>query len=103
MGILIQEEYVNKTQSLRCGSSDVYESRYETMGDLYRGLVKEFGRCVSKMYVDKKDGGAKCIGWVFEKRMKYDDSNETFMQETWISVHEQKPEVVKTVHYAQVA
>ncbi len=98
MGILIQENYVNKSQNLRCGESDVYESRHETKTELYKGLVKEFGRCVSRMYNDGPKG-TKCIGWVFEKRMKYDDSDETFIQQTWVSVHSKMPETVTTMFY----
>jgi hypothetical protein len=29
---------------------------------------------------------SKAIGWVFEKRDKYENSDETFLRETWVEV-----------------
>ena len=49
------------------------------------------------MYMDKKDGTTKKIGWVFEKKNHYTNSDETYMQETWIELHKTKPK--KTIEY----
>lgn len=60
---------------------------------IYRYAVKEYGRCVSKMYTDTVDGRTIHIGWVFQKRMAYIDSpKKKFVQETWVSVLEVIPE-----------
>lgn len=98
MGILIEENWIDRTRNLQCGESGVYESRYETTGELYRGLIKEYGRCAGKVYIDLKTGGRKCVGWVFVKRQKYEDANETYLMETWVSMHEKKP-VTTTEHF----
>ena len=49
--------------------------------ELFADLQKKYGRCVSHMY-----SGNERVGWVFEKRAEYSDCNDTYMQETWISV-----------------
>lgn len=53
---------------------------------LFLRLSREFGRCVSKVYV----GECKPVGWVFEKRERYDDTNETYIMETWVSITEER-------------
>jgi hypothetical protein len=80
----------------------VYETRFDKPGELYRFLVREFGRCISKMYVEMKDGTSKHIGWVFQKRQKYDDSKEKYLAETWVSLHEGPPERSIKYHYAEL-
>lgn len=58
----------------------------EDLPGLFRRLSKEFGRCVSKVYV----GDGKPVGWVFEKRVEYDRSTETYIRETWVSLIEER-------------
>jgi hypothetical protein len=52
MALYIQESYINASENYRCGESEVYETRFDKPGELYRFLVREFGRCISKMYVE---------------------------------------------------
>jgi len=94
-----QEEYVNATKGYRCGNSDVYETFTDNRGELYRAMVKEYGRCVSKIYVDVA-GKAKPVGWCFVKRRKYEDCDETYLQEVWVTVHEAPPTKTTQHHYA---
>jgi len=84
------------------GESEVYESFTGDKGELYRDLVKEHGRCVSKVYIDLKDEPYKHIGWVFQKRKKYDDSDKTFVAETWVDVHTAEPTKTIKYHYANL-
>jgi len=88
--ILISEDWINKTNGWTVGSSGIYETFTDDKGQLYKSLVKEYGRCTGKVYIDKDDT-TLTIGWVFEKRVKYDDCNETYLQETWITLHEARP------------
>lgn len=67
------------------------ETGSETKGELYRECVREFGRCTGKVYVDTKTG-TKQRGWVFVKRMKYEDSKDVYLREVWVTVHESLPE-----------
>ena len=95
--IHIKETHINKDEKCTFGDTDVYETYTDSIGELFKDLQIQFGRCVSSMYVDKKDGATKKIGWVFEKKNKYNDCNKTYMQETWIELHKTKPK--KTIEY----
>ena len=95
--ILAEFEYVNITKGYRLGSDGVQETRFKTKGELYKYCLKEYGRCVSKCYV----GNGQQIGWVFEKRVKYSDCNETYLQETWVAIHDSMPVKHIEYHYAQ--
>lgn len=86
--MLIQETFVDRTQNCIYGETEPYEPFTEDTGRLFRSLQQEYGRCSSKMYVDLKDGGSKQVGWVFEKRARYTDCNETYLQETWVTVYQ---------------
>lgn len=101
--LLAEFDYVNRTKGWRTGSDGIVETRFETAGELYKFCLREYGRCVSSCYVDQPDGKAKRIGWVFEKRMKYDDCNEYFVCETWVTIHEALPECHTIYHYAELA
>lgn len=97
--MLIQEEYtvvVNDEKSYRVGKSDLYESFTDNIKRLFLVMMREYGRCISKVYVDTPEG-AKAIGWVFEKRVKYADCNETYIQHTWVTLHKEHP--IKTIEY----
>jgi hypothetical protein len=98
MNLMINESWVNATKGWRLGESGVYETYTDKVFDLFRSMQKEYGRCISKMYVDEKNGNVRHIGWVFQKRKQYEDCKETYVQETWISVHE-KPNKTTTTYY----
>ena len=57
----------------------------ENTSEVYKTALREFGRCISKIHIDDKGGKAKHIGWVFEKKYQYRDTNESYIQETWIT------------------
>ena len=80
----IQETWVNKTEGYSYGKSDWYEPFTDDLGELFKSLQREYGRCISKVYNDNIDGTSYPIGWVFEKRANYDDTNETYLQNTWV-------------------
>lgn len=96
--MLIQETHINRTEGYMLGEAEPYEPFTEDTGKLFRELQREYGRCISKAYVDP-DG--KQIGWVFQKLTKYQDSNETYLAETWITVYEkwEKQTVVDCEYY----
>ena len=70
------------------GESGWYEPFTDDLGRLFKSLRREYGRCVSRVYQDTPDGTADPIGWVFQKRAKYTDSPETYLQEVWV-MHKQ--------------
>ena len=83
-----------------------YESYAETWGEAFRAAREEFGRCVGKIYRDRNICPGRTsaefvfgncppviktdiVGWIFEKRMKYSDTNETYLARTWFEVHKE--------------
>jgi hypothetical protein len=78
----IQETFVNETRNVIFSEGPWIETAYHTTGDLFRALGREYGRCVSKMYV----GDGNQIGWVFEKRDTYEDGIETYLRHVWVQV-----------------
>lgn len=95
--IWVQEEYVDATQGVGISiDTTPQESRFDDKGDLFRFCLQEYGRCVSKVYIDTPKG-PKAIGWVFQKRVKYTDCDETYLQEAWITLHTAPP--VRSIKY----
>lgn len=54
------------------------------LGDIFRHSLGEFGRCTGRVYVDTANG-VRAVGWVFEKRERYEDTNEPYLCTTWIT------------------
>ena len=97
--MLIQETWKNATENYISGDSGLYEPFTDDSGKLYRSLQREYGKCVSKVYIDDENGKSKPIGWVFQKRQKYDDCNKTYLLETWVTLHEEEPTKTTEYHY----
>ena len=97
MSIYINEAWIQRDledlKGVHCGETRVYETRFDSRGELFKSLQKEHGKCVSKLYHD--DHGA--IGWVFEKKSHYEDTREEFLLETWVTLHTAEP--TKTIKY----
>ena len=81
----IKEVWINGSAGHVIGDSEWYEPSTDNLGELFKSLRKEYGRCVSKVYQDTPDGTADPIGWVFEKARKYEDTQEKYIQETWVT------------------
>lgn len=99
MKLLVKIDQRNDTQS-HWLNSWFGESAFENKGDLYRSCLKEYGRCTGKLYIDDSNDKPKQIGWCFSKREKYSDSNESFLMETFISIHKDYPVTTVKYHYA---
>lgn len=84
MPLMVSEVYVNATTDTRFGDSGIYECFTDSLGELFRRMQKEYGRCVSKVYIDSIKG-TKSVGWVFQKMMQYEDSKKTYIREVWVS------------------
>ena len=85
---LIKTTHINKDQNC-ITSEDNYpldDSIINNLKDLYSFGLKEYGRCISKIYTDNKQNNPSHIGYVFLKKLKYDDCNEYFLSETWLSL-----------------
>lgn len=96
--MLVQEQYVNRTENFSGGDSGLYEPFTDNVGELFLAMQREHGRCTGKVYIDTPEG-SKQIGWVFEKLRPYSDADENFLAETWISLHEKEPTKTIEHHY----
>lgn len=97
--MFIQESHINATEGCFLGESELYEPfTFQSMGQLFLNLQQEFGRCKGKVYVDTANG-SKQVGWVFQKRKKYSDANETYLHETWITLFAELPTRTIEHHY----
>lgn len=77
-----------------------------TPGEIYRECLKQFGRCTSKVYISADPEGSvnHHVGWYFEKREKYDDSDETFLRGTWVTLYdEHREEPIRKHHVISTA
>lgn len=94
--LVLSETYVNATNGTNYGGSGWQEPWTDDIGALYAGCVREFGRCTGHVYVDTTAGEVVPVGWVFVKRVEYDDAgrygfrgDRTYLREVWVSVGEQ--------------
>lgn len=94
--------YMNATEGYRIGDDPPTETFTDDRGELYRHCVKEYGRCISRVYI----GDGIPIGWAFLKRVEYDDARpswpkerRSFLRETWVMLHAAPDEVTTTRHY----
>jgi len=83
-------KYVDKDRMIGFGDEDRVVTGPSvidlTLGKLFKMLEREFGRCVSKTYVDRKDAPPTEIGWVFNARRRYEDKpKQTYLAEIWVS------------------
>lgn len=84
----IQETYLNATEGHMIGESEPYEPFTENPGELYRHSQREYGRCTGKIYIDAPNGGPPIhCGWVFVGREKYEDVDETYLREVWVTLY----------------
>lgn len=88
--VCAEKETTNKEGEVEYQTYIVYKdvedwSDCDTAQEVYRAAQKEYGRCSSKIYIDKAGGQAQHVGWAFEKRCLYTDCDKTYLQETWIT------------------
>jgi hypothetical protein len=101
MSVWAKETFVNATENYLIDETEPYETSAETTGELYRACLKEYGRCVSSMYVDTKEKTLR-VGWVFEGRDKYEDTEETYLRQVWVAVVDGPEVVTRKVNYIEV-
>jgi hypothetical protein len=94
----VQENWVDASRGIRIGDSDIYEAFTSSPGELFRDLQREYGRCGGKVYV----GEGQQVGWWFEKKKQYDDSEDTFTLQTWVTLHKGPPTETVEYHYAEL-
>ncbi len=87
----VQELCIEVTESARLPFCDSgwYEASSKDKGELFRIMQKAHGRCTSKIYVDVPVAfyppRTTPVGWVFVKREQYEDCEDTYLKETWVT------------------
>lgn len=84
----IREDYVVKHEDgrlYRAGDTPWYEPFTDNLGQLFKFLQREYGRCVSRVYQDTPDGTLDPIGWVFQKKREYEKGGRFYVQQTWVT------------------
>lgn len=97
----IENESYDNEKSVIYGESSLYEPFTTDIKKLFKSLSREYGKCISSLY-NEINGKVVKIGWVFRKLAKYSDSNDTYLQETWVELHTDKPTVKTNYHYANI-
>jgi len=89
----IKETYVNKDKGYVYGETEPYETWAEPdeVDELFLSLQREFGRCVNTQYTEVERGVDVKSGWVFEKRVQYNDCDESYIKQTWVTVWSEAP------------
>lgn len=100
--LYVRESFVNLTEGYRFGDEPWYKAYTEDRGKLFRSMQREYGRCVSRIYIDAPgrtvDGHYEPLplGWVFQKRMEYEDARRDwpadkrfYIREVWVEVSDQ--------------
>jgi hypothetical protein len=98
--------FIPEPRRVSLGDEPIHESRFDTLGALYKFAQKEYGRCVSRVYVDRA-GHSVPIGWVFLKRAQYEEyqyrmPRNTYLQEAWVTVHTAPATVTRTEHLLNI-
>ena len=115
--LFIEVIQVNESVNYRIGDPQFEETKYSNKNELYRALLKEYGRCIGKQCIDDEPSQLpRQVGWIFEKREFYSDcrtrksmkslnsierESRTFVCQTWISVHKALPTKTIQYHFAQ--
>jgi hypothetical protein len=92
--MLVSEVFINATKGHRFGESEPYEPYTDNIGELFRAMQKEYGRCTSAVYVETPAGPPQRVGWVFEKRMRYEDARgndrerDYYTREVWVTLYD---------------
>lgn len=89
--MLIRETFTNETKGYNYGSSDPYEPYTNNRGELFRAMQREYGRCTSRIYIDRLGSPPIAIGWYFQKRVRYEDAHSNkpdnyFIRGVWVEI-----------------
>jgi len=90
MPLYIQEVFVNETKGYRFGETEWSKAYTDDRAKLFVALQKEYGQCAGHIFVDRNDGSDMPVGWIFSRKMEYDDSGrhgrkpEFYIREVWV-------------------
>lgn len=91
--LMIRCDYLNETKGHIFGQDPEWvEAFTDNRARLFLDCQREYGRCVSSIYADGT--GSQSHGWVFQKRMQYEDyrgrGERFYVREVWVHVKEEE-------------
>jgi hypothetical protein len=91
--LYVEETHVDTKEDCRYWASEIEETDYESVGAIYRAMRSQYGRCVSKVYIDTMQNGVQATGWVFRGKVVNDENPYRepykYVREVWVSVYEE--------------
>jgi len=99
MKIFMKQKWDDITNHKINGETEVYESLYklENIDLLFRSLSIQFGKYVNPVY--HPGNSFEKIGWVFQKCVNYEMSDEKYIKETEITLHKNYPKIIIEYDY----
>lgn len=102
--LLVKVTLVNATEGVRFGywpPDNPEFGPYDDLKSLYKEMKAEWGGKVGKVFLDTRSRGTIQVGWVFTKKMKYENArgdgpDHFYTREAWV-------EVIREVESAQQA
>jgi hypothetical protein len=88
----IRETFINADKGYRYGDTQIYETDCETTGELFHRLKREYGNARMMYSENRETGKSVRVGWVFHSTARYDDTDEPYKREVWVSVFCRKKE-----------
>lgn len=90
----IEEVHNDVTVGYCIADIPAYETFTSDRGRLYKSLVGTYGRCVGAMHFESEGGRTvPNIGWVFQKRRRYEDTGRGtgrkavyYIHEVWVTL-----------------
>ena len=89
--LMMQETFTNETKGHLIDQTDWYEPYTDSRKRLFRECQREYGRCVSAVYVETPTG-LKAVGWYFERKEQYEDTGrfgrpaEHYVRGVWVTL-----------------
>ena len=86
--IILEFSHVDKNQNCIVWT---HEKSFKDVKEAKAHLKENYPYKRNPMYVDMKDGSTKKVGYVYSRKDKYEDTHKTFVEEIWVSFHQQTP------------
>lgn len=81
--ISVHEAFVDADRQVRL--SDRRYQTDKTVGEIYNTCRKDYGKCVSRLFIDTPDGDVVQCGWCFRKPVCAD--GVSYQQEVWVQLY----------------
>jgi len=94
--------YINRDNNtkIREETIDLKDSNIIEVKDILKYYREELGACKGKVFIDVEDKSIH-IGYHFVKKMKYEDVDEYYYREAWVTLNKYKETIVSIREYEE--